>query len=80
MADFPTNQTQGQGVISMAVTIQQRITKELADLRFRQLDESPEIKVLDSGKTHARINQLLDELERQGAAFAAAPGWNALLS
>ena len=60
----------------MAVTIQQRITKELADLRFRQLDESPEIKLLDAAKTHARINALLDQLE---AAADAAPGWNALL-
>lgn len=63
----------------MAASIQQQITKELADLRFRQLDESPEIKVIDAAKTHGRINVLLDELDRQGAAFAAAPGWNALL-
>jgi hypothetical protein len=49
------------------------IIKELADLRFRQQDESPEIKVLDSSKTHGRINVLLDELDdlNAGAAFAA---------
>jgi molecular chaperone GrpE (heat shock protein) len=60
----------------MAATIQQRITKELADLRIRQVNEIPEIQVLDSEKTHARIIGLLDELER---AADAAPGWNALL-
>lgn len=50
----------------MAVTATQKvewaISKELADLRFRQLDESPEIKLVDSEKTHARINALLDQL------------------
>jgi hypothetical protein len=50
----------------MAVTATQRvewaITKELADLRFRQLDESPEIKLVDAEKTHGRINALLDQL------------------
>jgi len=62
----------------MAATIAQQITKELADLRIRQVNEIPEIQLLDSEKTHARINTLLDELDRQGAAFAAAPGWRSL--
>jgi len=74
---FPPNPSKKW--VSMAVTVtahtaKQQITKELADLRFRQLDESPEIKILDSAKTHARINQLLDELDHLAAGAAdAAP-------
>jgi len=55
----------------MAVTATQKvewaIIKELADLRFRQLDEPPEIKLVDSKKTHGRINALLDQLYKPKA-------------
>lgn len=86
MADFLIIKPQGQRVVFMAATIQQQIAKELADLRFRQLDESPEIKLLDTAKTHGRINALLDELDKDRRAADAAPadwrtapGWSALL-
>lgn len=51
----------------MAISTQEQITRELARLRMRQPDESPEDKVLDSAKTHARINDLLDALDAENA-------------
>ena len=44
-------------------SLRDRITNELAQLRQRQLDESPEVKIIDSERTHKRINELLDQID-----------------
>lgn len=49
----------------MAVTTKERIVRELARMRMRQPDESPEAKALDSERTHQRINVLLDKLDNE---------------
>lgn len=47
----------------MAITTKEQITRELARLRMRQPDESPEAKARDIEETHSRINVLLDLLD-----------------
>jgi hypothetical protein len=49
----------------MTVTTKEQIVRELARLRMRQPDESPEAKALDSERTHRRINALLDQLDTE---------------
>lgn len=47
----------------MPLTTKEQITRELARLRMRQPDESPEVKARDIEETHSRINVLLDLLD-----------------
>jgi hypothetical protein len=50
-------------VSAVTVTTQEQITRELARMRMRLPDESPEAKALDIEATHGRINRLLDRLD-----------------
>lgn len=57
----------------MTVSTKEQITRELARLRMRREDESPEAKAMDTEQVHTRINMLLDQLDRENAKVGSDP-------
>jgi hypothetical protein len=49
----------------MAITTQERITRELARLRMWQSVASPDELIAETKRVHDQINQLLDLLEAE---------------